>query len=95
MPLGLCKFAWGYIMTDDVVLHPFPHYGGMPASLEDRRQCGRWVPACGGAEKPFKTRTGKTLLYVWNTGTGEHAYLDCETDLIMSHVDSIAALALH
>lgn len=67
----------------------------LPATLEERISRGRWVPACGGTEKPFRTRTGKLLLYVWNTGTGEHAYLDCETDLILTAEDATAALSLH
>jgi hypothetical protein len=44
----------------------------------------RWVPACGGQEVPFKSRSGATLLYCWNPKTGEHAYLNCDTDLILS-----------
>lgn len=31
-----------------------------------------WGPACGGTEQPFTTR-GKTLQYMWNHVTGEHA----------------------
>lgn len=44
-----------------------------------------WVPACGGTETPFVTRTGRKLLYVWDTRTGDHAYLDCMTDIILSY----------
>ena len=35
-----------------------------------------WVPACGGTERPTRTRTGRTLLYMWNSTKGEHAYYD-------------------
>jgi hypothetical protein len=45
---------------------------------------GNWVPACGGTEKPFMTRSGVRLLYCWQQSTGRHAYLNCETDLIIS-----------
>lgn len=67
----------------------------LPETLAERIQRGRWVPACGGDEKPFRTRTGKLLLYVWHTGTGDHAYLDCETDMILSAEDADAALAIN
>jgi hypothetical protein len=53
---------------------------------------GNWIPANGGTETPFHTRTGRKLLYCWQISTGEHAYLDCETDLILS--DEEAELAL-
>jgi hypothetical protein len=47
-----------------------------------------WLPANNGTETPFITRTGHRLLYVWQPSTGNHAYLDCETDLILSDVDA-------
>ena len=43
-----------------------------------------WVPACGGTEVPFKARNGRTLLYCWNRHDQMHAYLDVETDLILT-----------
>lgn len=48
------------------------------------RQKENWIPANGGTEAPFITRSGYRLLYVWNTYNGDHAYLNCETDLILS-----------
>jgi hypothetical protein len=51
-----------------------------------------WIPACGGTEVPFLTRSRKTLLYVWNPKTGDHAYLDCGTDMIMTDEEARAAL---
>ena len=53
---------------------------------------GNWVPACGGSETPFRTRSGRVLHYLWQPSTGRHAYLDCETDLILD--DEEARLAL-
>lgn len=44
----------------------------------------RWVPAAGGTEVPFRSRTGARLLYCFNPNTGKHAYLNCDTDLILS-----------
>jgi hypothetical protein len=43
-----------------------------------------WFPACGGTEVPFHTRTGYRLLYVWQPSTGKHAYLNCETESILT-----------
>lgn len=53
-----------------------------------------WVPACGGAETPFYTRNRRRLLYCWNPGTGQHAYLDCDTDLILTDEEARAALGM-
>lgn len=61
-------------------------------SFDERRSQGNWVVACGGTERPFETRTGRTLLYMWQPSTGRHAYLDVKTDLILS--DEEARLAL-
>lgn len=41
----------------------------------------RWVAASGGTEEPF-TRNGVRYLYVWNAHTGDHAYLNLDTDII-------------
>ena len=53
----------------------------------------RWVAACGGTETPFKTRSGRRLLYVWNPATGKHAYLDVETDVVLTWEEADAYLA--
>jgi hypothetical protein len=53
------------------------------------------VPACGGAETPFTTRTGRRLLYMWNPTTGEHACYDLQRDAFLTTDDAaIAALAM-
>jgi hypothetical protein len=31
-----------------------------------------WLPANGGTETPYITRTGHRVLYMWNRATGEH-----------------------
>tara|TARA_R110000787_G_scaffold174217_2_gene286821 strand:+ start:194 stop:379 length:186 start_codon:yes stop_codon:yes gene_type:complete len=46
-----------------------------------------WVPACGGTEMPFKTRTGVKVQYLWNPATGEHRYIDCGTDILIPNDD--------
>ena len=47
-----------------------------------RERNGRWVAACGGTEQPM-TVSGVHVLYCWNTGTGEHGYMNLDTDMIM------------
>jgi hypothetical protein len=41
----------------------------------------RWVPGCGGTEKPF-LYCGTRYLWVWNPSLGEHRYLNLDTDMI-------------
>lgn len=53
-----------------------------------------WVPACGGTEIPFNTRTGRTLWYMWNTTTGEHAYYDVKADIFLSNEEATEALGV-
>jgi hypothetical protein len=55
---------------------------------------GPWVPACGGTEVPFTTRSRRRLLYCYQPSTGRHAYLDCETDLILSDAEAAVALGM-
>ena len=62
--------------------------------LEEKAANGNWIPACGGTETPFRSRSGITLLYCWQPSTGRHAYLNCSTDIILSDDEARAALAL-
>ena len=47
-----------------------------------------WYPACGGSETPFISRSGKRLLYCFQPSTGNHAYLDVNSDIILSDEDA-------
>ena len=70
-------------------------YFSLPAVLAERKhkaEQGNWYPANGGTETPFTTRQRRRLLYCWQPSTGRHAYLDLDTDLILS--DSEAQMAL-
>ncbi len=60
--------------------------------LKEKEERGFWVPACGRTEVPFRTRSGKMLLYCWHTGTGRHAYLDVDTDTILTDIEAEALL---
>jgi hypothetical protein len=42
-----------------------------------------WVPACGGTETVFTVR-GKRFLYCYNPRWNKHAYLDLDSDHIIS-----------
>jgi hypothetical protein len=54
----------------------------------------QWIPACGGTEVPFNTRTGRRIQYLWNPATGQHAYIDCHTDIILSNEEAQFALGV-
>lgn len=53
---------------------------------------GIWIPACGGTETPFTSRLGIRLLYCYQPTTGRHAYLNMDTDFILSDEEARAAL---
>ena len=63
-------------------------------AAERRRKNGAWTPASGGTEVPFTARNGRRLLYVYQATTGDHAYLDVDTDLILSDEVAFAWLGL-
>jgi hypothetical protein len=52
------------------------------AAMNDRSD--RWVPACGGHETVQHYASGRRLLYCFNHATEKHAYLDVDTDTILS-----------
>jgi hypothetical protein len=56
------------------------------------KEQGNWYPACGGTEVPFLTRTGRKLLYCWQPSTGNHAYIDCGTDMLLTDEEAWQAL---
>ena len=58
-------------------------------------ESARWVPACGGTETPMMVG-GRRILYCWNSLTGQysdHAYLDLDTDMIMTQAEVDALFA--
>lgn len=68
-------------------------YEAGSAKLRDSQ--GNWYPANGGTETPFVSRSGRRLLYVYQPSTGQHAYLDCEVDIILSDDQAAAYLQLN
>ena len=65
------------------------------AARDAKAAQGNWLPASGGTETPFHTRTGRRLLYCWQPSTGKHAYLDCDTDIILTDEEARVALATY
>jgi hypothetical protein len=61
------------------------------ARHRDRSQ-GNWFPACNGTETPFLSRSGKRLLYVYQPSTGNHAYIDMGTDMVLTDEEARQAL---
>jgi hypothetical protein len=59
---------------------------------QEKANNGPWLPASGGTEEPFFTRTGKKLLYCWQPTTGKHAYLDMGTDIILTDQEANMAI---
>ena len=63
--------------------------------IDQHKSLSNWYPACGGLETVFTSRTGRRLLYVWQPSTGDHAYLDVNTDIILSNEEAFAALGVN
>jgi hypothetical protein len=53
---------------------------------------GPWMVANSGTERPFISRSGKRLLYMWQPSTGKHAYYDMGADVFLTDEEAIAAL---
>jgi len=64
----------------------------MILAREAKAAQGNWIPACGGTEQPFKTRSGKRVLYCYQPSTGNHAYLDLDSDRFLTDAEASAAL---
>jgi hypothetical protein len=54
-----------------------------------------WHPACGGTETPFLSRSGARLLYCFQPSSGNHAYLNLDTDMILSQEESEQLMQLY
>jgi hypothetical protein len=64
------------------------------AARQKEAEQGDWIPACGGTEVPFVSRSGIRMLYVFQPSTGKHAYLNLDTDIIMTDAEAQAALGI-
>ena len=62
--------------------------------MQDKSQ-GNWYPACGGTETPFVSRSGHRLLYCWQPSTGNHAYINLDTDMVLTQEEAEMSLHLY
>lgn len=75
---------------------------GMRVELDEEEQFQRacdegwdcWIPACGGTEVPFPTKSGRRLLYAFNPWSGKHAFIDVEADRVLTEEEVRAALGM-
>lgn len=67
---------------------------GRLLEAQKKAEQGNWFPACDGTEVPFTTRTGKRLLYCYQPSTGKHAYLDLDSDIILTDAEANLALGV-
>jgi len=51
-----------------------------------------WEPACGGTEQPFTARSGARLLYCYNSALQRHAYVNLDTDMVLTDEEARAHL---
>jgi len=64
--------------------------------MSDQQQlpADAWRPANNGTETVFTSRSGVRLLYCWQPSTGKHAYLNVDTDIILTDDEAAALLAV-
>lgn len=65
------------------------------ARIHTAVRSGDWVPGAQGTERPFRARSGARLLWCWRPATGEHQYLNCDTDVILTTEESGAHMGEH
>ena len=53
-----------------------------------------WLPASGGTEEPFVSRSGITLLYCFNPKEMRHAYLNVDDDIILTDAEATLLMAM-
>ncbi len=60
----------------------------------ERDSQGNWYPANGGTEETFRSRSGIRLLYCYQPSSGKHAYLNVDTDIILTDDEARRALGV-
>lgn len=51
-----------------------------------------WLPANGGKEEPFISRSGIRLLYVYNPFLQKHAYMRLDRDEVISDQEAMSLM---
>jgi hypothetical protein len=52
--------------------------------IDVARRSGEYIPGANGCERPFRAASGARLLWCWRPATGEHHYLNCDTDIFLA-----------
>lgn len=84
--------ALGLAIDSDSAIVFYMSVADILAERAAKAEQGNWIPACGGTEVPFNTRTGRRLLYCFQPSTGKHAYLDLGTDIFLTDEEAFDAL---
>ncbi len=53
-----------------------------------------FLPACGGTETPFVSRSGIKMLYVYNPATEKHCYINVGNDMPMTDEEAAEAMMM-
>jgi len=56
-----------------------------------REKADRWIPAAGGTEEPF-LKNGVRYLYCFNPFKARHAYLDLDSDVILTDAEALEVM---
>ena len=79
------KRTWDSTRRPDFREHdPNESVAAFMTRLDAWKAQGSWIPANGGSETPTTYPSGRRLLYCYQQRTGRHAYLDCDTDMILT-----------
>lgn len=57
-------------------------------AAQTRKDNGNWIPASGGTETPFVTRSGLRLQYLYQPTTGRHVYINLDTDIFLTDAEA-------
>lgn len=81
--------------TEQPATHQGTTITDLMAAADRVRANGDWFPANGGTEEVFTSRGGHRLLYCWQPSSGRHAYLNVDTDTIMTDEEAQRSLGTY
>jgi len=85
----VCK-AWAISARSSGAQNEIAHREGCkgPRSNGTLVPNNSWLPASGGHEDPF-TLNGKRLLYCFNLAESRHAYVDLDSDMVLTDEEAL------